>query len=72
MTMSNPTNLQVWQYGEVLEHYPCDVDANGECETNGSVEHLMELDGKKYSVITDWENNPRWPEKDAVETHDGD
>ena len=69
--MSNKTNLQVWQYGEVLEHYPCDVDANGECETNGSIEHVVELDGKKYSVITDWENNLRWPEKEAVEVPDG-
>lgn len=69
--MSNRTNIQVWQYGEVLEHHPCDVDANGECETNGSIEHVVELDGRKYSVITDWENNLRWPDREAVEVPDG-
>ena len=69
---SNKTNLQVWQYGEEVEHFPCDVDANGEHESNGSIEHVIDLDGLRYSVITDWYGNLRWPHEKAKQIHDDD
>jgi hypothetical protein len=65
--MSKVTNLVVWQYGEVKDHFPCDVGEDGSVQSNGSVEHIMELDGKTYSVITDWDDNVRWPDLDANE-----
>ena len=68
--MSKLTNLAVWQYGEVKDHFPCDVGEDGEdgsVQSNGSVEHIMELDGNSYSVITDWDDNVRWPESEAVQ-----
>ena len=70
--MNKLTNLSVWQYGEELEHHPCDVGENGDCQSNGSIEHIINLAGKRYSVITDWYGNLRWPEKQAVKIPDED
>jgi len=62
------TNLTAWQQGKVKEHFPCDVGEDGSVQTNGSVEYIMVLDGKAYSVITDWNDNVRWPDLEATET----
>ena len=61
------TNKEVFYKGEVIEHYPCDVNQNKEIESNGSVENIVEYQGKKYYIITDWENNVRWGEEEATE-----
>jgi hypothetical protein len=61
------TNLAAWQHGEVKDHFPCDVGEDGSVQSNGSKEYIMELDGKSYSVITDWDDNVRWPDLEAAE-----
>ena len=54
------TNKEVFDKGEVLDHYPCDVNEKKETQSNGSVENVVLYNGKYYYVITDWENNVRW------------
>ena len=61
------TNKEVFDKGEVLDHYPCDVNENKEIQTNGSVENVVLYNGKHYYVITDWENNVRWCDEIAEE-----
>lgn len=61
------TNKEVFDKGEVLEHYPCDVNQNKEVETNGSIENVVLFNGKKYCIITDWDNNVRWCDEIAEE-----
>jgi hypothetical protein len=61
------TNKEVFDKGEVLEHYPCDVNQNKEIETNGSIENVVLFNGKKYCVITDWKNSVRWCDEIAEE-----
>jgi hypothetical protein len=61
------TNKEVFDKGEVLEHYPCDVNENKETQSNGSVENVVLYNGKYYYVITDWENNVRWCDEIAEE-----
>lgn len=61
------TNKEVFDKGEVLDHYPCDVNENKEIQTNGSVENVVLYNGKHYYVITDWENNVRWADEIAEE-----
>ena len=39
------TNKEVFDKGEVLEHYPCDVNQNKEVETNGSIENVVLFNG---------------------------
>lgn len=53
--------------GEIVDHWPCDVGADGQHEANGSVETIVEYEGKKYLVVCDWENNSRWPNRKANE-----
>ena len=64
------TNKEVFDKGEVLEHYPCDVNQNKEIETNGSIENVVLFIGKKYCVITDWKNSVRWCDEIAEEISD--
>jgi hypothetical protein len=61
------TNKEVFDKGEVLDHYPCDVNENKEIQTNGSVENVVLYNGKYYYVITDWEKNVRWCDEIAEE-----
>lgn len=65
--MIKPTNLQVWREGEETENRPCDEGDDGELESNGGVEHVMTFMGKRYSVITDWNDNLRRPHQLARE-----
>jgi hypothetical protein len=48
----------VWDNGEHIDDWPCDVGGS-----NASVEHSIRYKGKIYSVITDWDNNLRWPDR---------
>ena len=63
------TNKEVFDNGDVLEHYPCDVDENKEIQPNGSIENVVLYNGKKYYIITDWENNVRWENETAQEVN---
>lgn len=63
------TNKEVFDNGDVLEHYPCDVDENKEIQPNGSIENVVLYKGKKYYIITDWENNVRWENEIAQEVN---
>jgi uncharacterized protein (UPF0333 family) len=63
------TNKEVFDNGDVLEHYPCDVDENKEIQPNGSIENVVLYNGKKYYIITDWENNVRWENEIAQEVN---
>jgi uncharacterized protein (UPF0333 family) len=63
------TNKEVFDKGDVLEHYPCDVDENKEIQPNGSIENIVLYNGKKYYIVTDWENNVRWGNEVAQEVN---
>lgn len=53
------TNKEVFENGSVLEHYPCDVDDDGTLKSNASIEYVIEYKGRRYLVLTDWDNNVR-------------
>jgi hypothetical protein len=54
--MKLPTNREVWENGEVLDDWACDLDVEtGEASSNGAVEYKMLYNGKVYFVATDWD-----------------
>jgi hypothetical protein len=55
-------NIEVWQKGDIVDHWACDVEGS-----NQSKEYIIELDGVKYSVITDMNDNLRYPNRKATE-----
>ncbi len=61
------TNLYVHTNGNLIDDFPCDVGEDGSIQTNGSIECIYQLEGKKYSVICDWDTNPRFPSEPAHE-----
>lgn len=65
-----PTNKEIFENGSVLEHYPCDVNEDKEIQSNGSIENIVEYEGKKYYIITDYENNVRWESEEATELNE--
>jgi hypothetical protein len=48
--------------GDIVDNWICDVDGSNE-----SIEYIVELDGKFYSVITDMYENLRYPKRKAQE-----
>ena len=50
--MAKPTNKEVYNNGEVITSYPCDINGS-----NQSIELLVEYQGKEYVVHTDWDEN---------------
>lgn len=70
--MTKPTNGEVMRQGTSIDDWPCDVGADGSMESNGSVEHIVEYEGRLYSVICDYNSNPRWPRKPASPTSPDD
>lgn len=52
------TNQFVYDNGEVVDSYPCDIDpVTGETESNGGVEHIVQYKDKFYAVITSWDGD---------------
>ena len=45
---------KIWDEGDHIEGYPCDVNSEGETESNGSLEHRIEYEGKIYLLHTDF------------------
>ena len=58
--MKLPTNAEVYDRGEQIEDWPCDVEGSNE-----SIEHIVSFCGRRYSIITDWEGNIRNAQKIA-------
>lgn len=55
MSTKKPTALEVWRKGGVVTDWACDVDPKtGRQKSNGGVENIVEYDGRRYSIITDW------------------
>lgn len=50
------TQQEVWDQGEHVCDWPCDVGGS-----NASREHIIKFKGDDVAVITDWDNNLRWP-----------
>ena len=44
--------------GVLIERWPCDVNTEGENQSNGSQEFLYEYEGNKYCVWMDWDDTP--------------
>ena len=61
------TNEHVWKNGYQYYYWPSDINENKEMESNGSVENIVEYEGKQYSIITDWNGNVRWGNEIANE-----
>lgn len=61
-----PTNRYVYENGELLDSYPCDINGSNE-----SVEYLVLWDGKKYVVNTDWNEEVMNPDAKAIEWKGG-
>lgn len=52
------TNKQVFEEGQIIEHYPMDINPfTGEMKSNGGIEYLIQIDNTVYSIQTDWDNN---------------
>jgi len=52
------TNKQVFEEGQIIEHYPMDINpSTGEMKSNGGIEYLIQIDNNVYSIQTDWDNN---------------
>lgn len=50
------TNKQVFEEGNVAQHYPVDINPfTGVMESNGGIEHLIVHENILYSVLTDWD-----------------
>ena len=50
-----PTNQQLLDEGTVVDHWPCDIDfETGETASNGSVEALVEYDGRAYIITVNY------------------
>ena len=50
-----PTNQEVFENGEKLDDWACDFNIETEeCDSNAGKEHLIEYNGLKYQIITDW------------------
>jgi hypothetical protein len=61
-----PTNLYIYENGEVLDSCPCDINGS-----NQSIEYLVLWDGKKYVVNTDWNELVINPDEKAIEWKGG-
>lgn len=57
------TAEEIAKNGELIDKWPCDVDYEGEHETNGSQEFYYEYKGNDYIVWMDWTNKPLEPNK---------
>jgi len=44
---------EILDKGEIIDSWMCDVGEEGQLKSNGGVENIVELNGVKYSVITD-------------------
>ena len=53
--MTRPTIKEVFDYGKCLEHCPCDEGENGELESNGTIQYIIQYKGKCYCIITSWD-----------------
>jgi GH35 family endo-1,4-beta-xylanase len=51
-----PTNQEVFERGDLLEHCPCDWDpVNEEVDSNGSIQATYEYKGRKYALFHPFE-----------------
>ena len=60
------TEQEIFDNGTLLDRWPCDVDRNGELDSNGSQEYLFEFEGQKYIVWVDWDECPIRPNDEAI------
>ena len=49
MTKKKPTNKEVYQNGDIITSYPCDINGS-----NQSIEYVIDFNGVEYIVHTDW------------------
>ena len=52
-----------------VEDWACDMNREGDIQTNGGVEHIKYFEGEMYSIITDFsdENDPYFPVYEPIE-----
>lgn len=48
---------KIYDEGEVIDHWPCDMGYDGELESNGSRESLVLYKGEYYFIATTWEDD---------------
>lgn len=44
------TGLEIIREGVIVEDYPIDVNSNGEMESNGGIEQIVNYDGYRYVI----------------------
>lgn len=71
MATSKPTNREVAENGEYVTDYACDLNSDGELESNGGVEYVYFYKGKHYAVVCGWTDELYFPDKPASETDYG-
>lgn len=57
-TMTKQKKQEVIENGIVMDSYPCDINPDGELESNGGQEFVCQYMGKIYHIICDWDGNP--------------
>lgn len=57
------TAEEITKKGEFIDKWPCDVNYQGEQESNGSQEFYYEYKGHDYIVWMDWNDKPLEPNK---------
>jgi hypothetical protein len=70
MPAKKPNNQEVFEDGQIIDHYVCDMNSEGDCEANGSIENVVIFRGNKYYVYTDWDGNVINPTQKAVVSSD--
>jgi hypothetical protein len=52
-----PTKKQVWEEGEKVDDWACDWDPEEQiCRSNGGIENIVLFEGKKYSIVSNWDD----------------
>jgi len=63
------TNLEVFNNGEEISSWICDLNDEGEMESNGGQEFLFIYLGKPYTIQVSWDDNVINPNDKAKEVN---
>ena len=70
MPAKKPNNLEVFEDGNVIDHYVCDMSSEGDYEANGTIEYVIMYRDKKYFAHKDWDGNIINPSQKAIVSSD--
>ena len=56
--MNEAFMYEVWEDGRHIDDWSADTDETGEVVSNGCIENIIEYNGKKYSILSSWDDEP--------------